>query len=64
MNAIAGQLAGWGAYIVGPFIQFCISVNRLIASYFPVYFRTWNGNKLTYVRDQKYWKAHIRFRLQ
>nr|pir protein K09H11.2 [imported] - Caenorhabditis elegans [Caenorhabditis elegans] len=34
-NVFWGQVAGWGAYITGIFIQICLSLNRLTVTYFP-----------------------------
>uniref|UniRef100_A0A1I7U2E3 7TM_GPCR_Srx domain-containing protein n=1 Tax=Caenorhabditis tropicalis TaxID=1561998 RepID=A0A1I7U2E3_9PELO len=34
-NVIIGQIAGVGAYIMGPLIQLCMSINRCLVLYFP-----------------------------
>ncbi|CAI2354859.1 unnamed protein product [Caenorhabditis sp. 36 PRJEB53466] len=36
VNVGFGQLAGWGAYILGPLIQVCMSFNRFYVLYFPM----------------------------
>ncbi|EFO87864.1 hypothetical protein CRE_05425 [Caenorhabditis remanei] len=35
-NVIVGQIAGAGAYIMGPLIQLCMSGNRCLVLYFPL----------------------------
>ncbi|KAF1752005.1 hypothetical protein GCK72_018559 [Caenorhabditis remanei] len=36
VNVGFGQVAGWGAYILGPLLQVCMSFNRFYVLYFPV----------------------------
>ncbi|CAB04254.2 7TM GPCR serpentine receptor class x (Srx) domain-containing protein [Caenorhabditis elegans] len=36
VNVGFGQVAGWGAYILGPLIQVCMSFNRFYVLYFPM----------------------------
>ena len=44
-NQLFGQLAGWGAYWMGPSTQTFISVTRFIAAYFPFFYRNIEGAK-------------------
>ncbi|CAP26998.1 Protein CBR-SRX-125, partial [Caenorhabditis briggsae] len=36
LNVGFGQVAGWGAYILGPLLQVCMSFNRFYVLYFPL----------------------------
>uniref|UniRef100_A0A8R1IE06 7TM_GPCR_Srx domain-containing protein n=2 Tax=Caenorhabditis japonica TaxID=281687 RepID=A0A8R1IE06_CAEJA len=38
VNVAFGQVAGWGAYVLGPCLQVCMSFNRFYVLYFPVKF--------------------------
>ncbi|CAD6195005.1 unnamed protein product [Caenorhabditis auriculariae] len=39
-NVIFGLISGWTGYLMGPFAQTCMAINRFIAVYFPYAFMT------------------------
>lgn len=59
MNILVNQMVNYGIYIVGPIVQFMISINRLMVIIFVKQSMTQNNQKLTIIVLVTFWLIGI-----